>query len=246
MNVEELREEAAKITWYHSIDLGNGIVTKGAHYEKQTAPRLKKLHIPSDLTGMTVLDVGAWDGFFSFEAERRGAKRVLATDSFAWEHVATGKRGFELARKALDSHVEDRTIDVLEISAEKIGAFDLVLFLGVLYHLRHPLLALERIFDVTGRQLILETHVDMVWNRRPAMAFYPNAELYGDPTNWWGPNPSAVEAMLKSVGFRKVQLVSWYHSPFFMFAAAGYLKLKKRARFFDVVQQNRVVFHAWR
>ena len=245
LDVDELKNEVGKINWYHSIDLGNGIVTPG--WEKNTASRLQKLVIPDDLQGMTVLDVGAWDGFFSFEAERRGAKRVLATDSDSWLGKTWGsKAGFELARRVLNSHVEDMTMDVLELSPERVGIFDLVLFLGVLYHLRHPLLALERIFSVTGRHLILETHIDMLWSTRPAMVFYPSAELHGDPTGWWGPNPAAVVAMLKSVGFRKVQLVSREHSPFFMLGTAAYLKMRRRTPFFTTLQQNRMVFHAWR
>ena len=72
------------------------------------------------------------------------------------------KAGFELARKALDSKVEDLSIDVLDLSPERIGEFDLVLILGVLYHMRHPLLALERVASVTKDQLVLETHVDFL------------------------------------------------------------------------------------
>lgn len=245
MNVDELKQEVAKIQWYHSIDLGNGIVTSG--WEKDTSSRLKALQIPDNLKGMTVLDVGAWDGFYSFEMERRGASRVLATDYDTWVGKTWGsKRGFELARKALNSHVEHMTIDVLNLSPESTGMFDMVLFLGVLYHLRYPLLALEHIFSVTAKQLILETHVDMVWNRRPAMVFYPNAELHNDPSNWWGPNPAAVVAMLKSVGFKRVKLVSQQHSSVHMLAAATYLKVKKGNPFIPTLQQNRMVFHAWR
>lgn len=79
MNVEELKEEVRKIKWWHKIDLGNGIVTRGID---DSARRLQQIKMPEDLRGMTVIDIGAWDGFFSFEAERRGASRVLATDSF--------------------------------------------------------------------------------------------------------------------------------------------------------------------
>jgi len=241
LGLDELRSEVAKISWYHSIDLGNGIVTPGRERES-TASRLEKLKIPEQLRGLSVLDVGAWDGFFSFEAERRGAKRVLATDVWTTE----SKRGFELARRALGSHVEDMTIDVFDLTPERVGVFDLVLFLGVLYHLRHPLLALERIFSVTSNHLILETHVDMGWNNRPGMVFYPNAELYHDPSNWWGPNPAAVISMLKSVGFKRVELVSKYHSQLFMLGAAFYLKIRYGTPFLPTVQQNRMVFHAYR
>src|SRR3954466_11917283 len=81
MDVEELKKEVAKINWWHSIDLGNGVITPGVD---RSSWKLKKLRMPQDLSGMSVLDIGAWDGFFSFEAERRGAKRVLAVDSFCW------------------------------------------------------------------------------------------------------------------------------------------------------------------
>jgi tRNA (mo5U34)-methyltransferase len=205
VDVEALKRRAAEIRWYHSIDLGHGIVTPG--YDPSPT-RLPKLGLPEDLTGLTVLDVGAWDGFFSFEAERRGARRVLAVDSFCWSGEGWGtKAGFELARKALRSRVEDKEIDVLELSPDTVGVFDLVLFLGVLYHMRHPLLALERVASVTAGQLILETHVDLLALRRPAMAFYPGEELNDDPTNWWGPNPAAVVSMLRDVGFRTVEMV---------------------------------------
>jgi hypothetical protein len=100
--------------------------------------------------------------------------------------------------------VEDQEIDVLDIRPETVGVFDIVLFLGVLYHMRHPLLALERVASVTQELLIVETHVDMLSCARPAAAFYPDAELADDATNWWGPNPAAVTAMLESVGFRDV------------------------------------------
>jgi tRNA (mo5U34)-methyltransferase len=204
--VEALKQAVAAVQWWHTIDLGNGVVTAGGD---PTPARLPELQIPHDLTGLTVLDIGAWDGFFAFEAERRGARRVLATDSFCWGQGGWGtKAGFELARQALGSHVEDLDIDPLELSPDRIGTFDLVFCFGVLYHMRHPLLALERIFSVTARHLILQTHVDLTSIERPAIAFYPGTELNNDPTNWCGPNPAAVMAMLRTVGFTEVKMVS--------------------------------------
>lgn len=208
----ELRKQIAGIKWFHAIELAPGLITPGA---RRTAERLDLLRLPSDLSGKSVLDVGAWDGFFSFEAERRGAARVVAADYFAWHgDTWSDKSGFELARRVLRSRVEDVDIDVVDLAPERVGRFDVVLFLGVLYHMRHPLVALERVASVTSNQLILETHVDLTWLRRPAMAFYPNQELGWDPTNWWGPNPAAVTAMLRSVGFRRVEMVtpkSWVY-----------------------------------
>jgi|SRR5579859_1634696 len=226
----EIQAEAAKISWFHSMDLGTGTLTQG--YD-DSPNKLKALGIPEDLTGKTVLDIGAWDGFFSFEAERRGAKRVLATDFFCWGGGGWGtKAGFDLARRALDSKVEDCRIDVLSLSPEKIGTFDLVFFLGVLYHMRHPLLSLEKVASVTspGGMVILETHVDLLEIKRPAVAFYPETELNNDGTNWFGPNPAAVEGMLKTAGFTKVIA----HTPL------------PPAAYPEAIVQRRMVFHAWK
>ncbi len=247
MDPTEIRDAAARIRWYHSIDLGHGIVTRGESDNRRT---LARLALPPRLDGLTVLDVGAWDGFFAFEVERRGARRVLATDHFCWSGPGWGTRaGFELARQALESNVEALDIDVPDLAPERIGTFDVVLFLGVLYHLRHPLLALERVHSVTGRQLILETHVDLVGLRRPACAFYPGDELDRDPTNWFGPNPAAVVAMLRDVGFRRVDVVRAPRP----LPVRVVRELRRRlldrttgTRLRSAVNQGRLVVHAWR
>jgi len=246
----QLRERVGEINWFHSIELRPGISTPAA---ERTAERLDLLRIPRELSGKTVLDIGAWDGFFSFEAERRGAARVVAADHFAWHgDTWSDKRGFELARQALGSSVEDIDIDVMDLSPERLGRFDVVLFLGVLYHLRHPLLALERVAAVTQELLIVETHVDLTWLRRPAVAFYPGQELSWDPTNWWGPNPAAVAAMLRSVGFRRVEQVTpsswWFRAARTAGRTARYLDFLRRHRTRppETVDQGRAVFHAYR
>lgn len=239
----ELKRKVDRIRWWHTIDLGGGILTPGASNNLQT---LSQLGLPERLDGETVLDIGAWDGFFSFEAERRGAARVLATDSYAWQGGGWGsKAGFELAREALHSKVEERTLDVLELSPEQVGTFDLVLFLGVLYHMRHPLLALERVFNVTRGRLVLETHVDFLTIPRPAIALYPRGELDGDATSWCGPNPLAVEAMLRMAGFRKVKLVSRY-SLLRSVTGGVITRIRKGDRALVTLERRRVVFHAWR
>jgi tRNA (mo5U34)-methyltransferase len=229
---QTLRAEVEQIKWWHPIDLGGGIVTPGIDV---TPARLAEIRMPEDLSGRTVLDVGAWDGFFSFEAERRGARRVLATDSFCWDGGGWGtKKGFELARGALGSQVEDKWIEVLNLSPDTVGVFDVVLFLGVLYHMKHPLLALERVASVTRRQLIMQTQVDMLAVNRPAMAFYPGNELGGDPTNWCGPNPAALQAMLETVGFRKVEILSK--------SFPDDVPLES----LDTIAVNHVTLHAWK
>lgn len=242
-----VQQQVDAIRWYHSIDLGEGIVTPGAD---ETSVRLARLRLPDSLAGQSVLDVGAWDGFFSFEAERRGAARVVASDYFSWHGVGwgtgNGKAGFELARRALQSRVQDVDIDVMDLSPDNPGTFDLVLFLGVLYHLRHPLLALEKIASVTRNLLILETVVDLVGIRRPAMAFYPGRELNGDPTNWWGPNIPAVVAMLQAVGFESVDVVTSVPSAPYRAARAVAHHLRGRNTMREAYRQDRAVFHARR
>jgi tRNA (mo5U34)-methyltransferase len=221
---EVLQAEIAKIPfWYHRIDLGDGIVTPG-RADTEWGHTGDTIGMPASLSGKTVLDIGAWDGFYSFEAERRGAKRVLATDHFAWT-TYEAKAGFALARRALRSNVEDMNVDVMDLSPERVGVYDVVLFLGVLYHMRHPMLALEKVAAVTGEQLIVETHVDLLDVTRPAMAFYPGTELSGDATNWCGPNPAMVLAMLQVAGFPKAVV---------------------HAGPFELPGTTRMMFHAWK
>jgi tRNA (mo5U34)-methyltransferase len=240
----EVRRRVDEIRWYHSIDLGNGIVTPGVD---PSASRLPKLRFPEDMTGRTALDIGAWDGFFSFEFERRGATRVMAVDSFSWSGAGWGtKAGFELARQVLGSSVEDRELEVLDLSPGSAGVFDVVLFAGVLYHLRHPLLALERVASVTGELLILETQADLVGTRRPAMAFYPGRDLNRDPSNWWAPNPPALVAMLRDVGFTRVEVVRRpYRLPLRALRAAKWAA-KGANPFVRGLDQGRIAVHATR
>ncbi|HEU4664702.1 MAG TPA: DUF1698 domain-containing protein [Dokdonella sp.] len=233
MHIEDLGRRVAAIRWFDTIDLGAGIVTPGLD---DSAGKLSTLGLPQDLRGKSVLDLCAWNGFFSFAAEQRGAARVLAVDHFCWNGPGWGtKEGFDLAREALGSNVEDLEVDVLDVTPENAGRFDVVLFLGVLYHMRHPLLALERVAAVTSDMLILETHVDATCIDRPMMAFYPGSELNGDPTNWCGPNEACVIGMLRAVGFREGR-VHWRN-----YDAAGAKRGSPEG-----VYGHRAVFHAWK
>ena len=239
-----LAERVAALRWYHTIDLGHGVVTPGVD---DTRERLARLALPGSLAGKTVLDIGAWDGFFSFEAERRGAARVVASDSYSWKGGGWGtKSGFLLAREALGSRVEDVEIDVMDLSPERVGTFDIVFFLGVLYHLRHPLLALERVASVTRELLVLETVVDLVGLGRPAAAFYPGTELNADPTNWWAPNIEGGEAMLRAVGFSSVRAVTPVPSAPYRALRAAWHRLQGRNTVALAFRQDRAVFHAGR
>jgi tRNA (mo5U34)-methyltransferase len=236
-----LAERVAALRWYHTIDLGQGVVTPGVD---NTPERLARLALPASLAGKSVLDIGAWDGFFSFEAERRGATRVVASDSYSWKGGGWGtKAGFLLAREALRSKVEDVEIDVMDLSPERVGTFDVVFFLGVLYHLRHPLLALERVASVTRELLILETVVDLVGLGRPAAAFYPGTELNADPTNWWAPNIEGAEAMLRAVGFSAVRAVTPPPSAAYRALRAAWHRARGRNALALAYRQDRAVFH---
>jgi tRNA (mo5U34)-methyltransferase len=168
---------------------------------------------PEDLTGRTVLDIGTYDGFFAFEAERRGAERVLALD----RHPAR-QFGFATAHELLKSKVEYAVGSVYELSPQIHGTFDVVIFVGVLYHLRHPLLALDKIHNVCREYALVESHVlDTAFMHHGALIslesidprltasclsqFYPANELNGDWSNWWAPSVACLRAMLATSGF---------------------------------------------
>lgn len=216
LSSEELKARVASVEeWYHRIEVAPGIVTPGLH-DSQSA--LNTLQLPEDMGGMRVLDVGARDGFFSFEAEKRGAE-VLAIDAVALEHL----HGFRVARELLGSSVEFRTANVYNLRPEGVGLFDAIFFLGVLYHLRDPMLALDRLWSVAkpGAKVWVESHtIDKgladpetgVWRNLEKLApqlsniplaqFYPGDTLGGNPSNWWGPNLAALKAMIQSAGFK--------------------------------------------
>ena len=212
MNPEQLKE-MNEIKWWHQIDLG--VMTPGIDFSKL---KLNAIQMPKDLTGKSVIDIGAWDGFFSFEAEKRGAKEVYAVDSVMWdtehpqntmkEHWNTGKKGFLFARDILKSKVKDVQCEIFELDGEY--QHDLVLCLGILYHMEDPLRMCRKMFDITkeGGMLILETHCDDIEDKKPGMVFYGTNILNNDPGNWWGPNIRCVQEMLKAAGFKKVNLIS--------------------------------------
>jgi tRNA (mo5U34)-methyltransferase len=202
MKQPALAERVRRLPWYHQIDLGDGLITPG-RIPIGTLRAQAEIYFRDGVSGKSVIDIGCWDGYNSFEAEARGARRVLATDHEAWGPGSGGSpQSFELAREALGSRVESMDLRVDEVVPERVGKFDVVLFLGVLYHLRNPFLGLERAASVCTQTLVVETHLDAWFNWRPAMIFYPGSTLNNDPTNWWGPNKACVREMLRDLGFK--------------------------------------------
>ena len=231
--VHELRHS------FHSpMDFGGGLIVKPWHVQRRFNRRLKLLQIPQSLAGMTVLDIGAWDGYFSFEFERRGAKRVLAIDTFAWN--GPGFECFQLAHGHFGSKVEYQRMDAHDLDPAVVGTFDLVFCAGVLYHLRHPLIALEKIRSVTAGRLILETNslIPALHEWVPQITFFAGDERAHDfswhhggfPTRAW------VASALAAAGFARHEFV---YTPSFKL----YKKLVALAT--NRPQRGRLIAHAF-
>ncbi len=208
--------------WWHEIELGPGIVTPGDDSNRKKLPVLEDLGLPSNLTGLRALDIGCSDGYFSFELENRGAKVV------AFDFVPSDYTGFSVAADILGSEVEYRMDNVYNLSPEAYGLFDVVFFLGVLYHLRKPLSALDAIRSVMkpGAQLYVATfmideHVILpdggvttlsalnpVLQDIPLWQSYPGGSLNGDFTNCFAPNMCALKGALSEAQFKVESSVS--------------------------------------
>jgi tRNA (mo5U34)-methyltransferase len=206
--------------WFHNLHLPDGSQTAPGH-PLGDFPRMKWMqvasHVATDLSGQTALDIGCNAGYYSFELARRGA-RVTAVDI---DRRYLSQARWAATRYGLQDRIEFRQMSVYSLAREA-REYDVVWFFGVLYHLRHPLLALDILRNVTRGQLFLQTltcpgksivrprvNVTLdereVMNRRgwPRMAFIEEA-LENDPTNWWAPNAACVEAMLRVAGFRVI------------------------------------------
>jgi len=147
---KDLLERIEKLTWYQSIPLGNGQVTQGETGESEQV-KLKMMALPDDLTDKTFLDIGCNEGYFSFEAEKRGAKRVLAMDK-----SPAAREKFMLLRQLFRSKVEFEAADLSGVTAESLGRFDIVLFLAVFHHLRYPFQAIDLIYVLTRDVAVME------------------------------------------------------------------------------------------
>lgn len=202
--------------WFHNIDLA-GVATAPAHFlGDYPAVKWRRFEhaIAPDLTGRSVLDIGCNGGFYAIEMKRRGATRVVGIDS--------DERYLEQARFAAQvtgQDIEFHRLSVYDVA--RLGErFDIVLFMGVLYHLRHPLLALDLIHEHVARdKLVFQSMQRGGTELAPVQADYAFEDIAafdhpgwpklhfverryaGDPTNWWVPNRACAEAMLRAAGF---------------------------------------------
>lgn len=147
---QSLLDEVKRHHWYQSIPLDSDYTTPGETGDSEQR-KLEMMQLPEDLRGKTVLDIGCNEGFFSFEVERRGAERILAVDK-----SSAAEEKFNLVKKIFGSKVEFKSLDLLDTNPPEIGRFDIVFFLAVLHHMRHPLLALDRVYELTKEYALIE------------------------------------------------------------------------------------------
>lgn len=211
-----VREQvAAEAYFFQKIELAPGLVTPG--WSDPKTEKLPYFGLPEDLTGLRVLDIGCAEGFFSFEAERRGAREVVAIDSFP-----DSIRRFGICRAALGSKAAPYLCNVYDLNPRAFGTFDLVLFYGVFYHLRHPALALERILSVCTGTLLLQTYAreQPGLGHVPLGEFHPRGLMSGpnqdqwDPTVFWLFNGAGCLGLLEAAGFLDAEVVSSDPHPF--------------------------------
>jgi tRNA (mo5U34)-methyltransferase len=224
MTREEILAELKRLEpWFHSIDLGGGITTKtesvmGEPVDHPHGPwQIIQQCLPRDMRDKSLLDVGCNAGFYSFEAKRRGAARVLGVDGQR-QHI----RQALFVRKVLGLDLEFRRLNVYELDRQAIGQFDITLALGLIYHLKHLVLALENLYKVTRETLVIETAI-MPPERTPASFTHPLGEaqmrlhalaLVENPQaakeqvfNWFLPSVEALEALLGNTGFDSIEVV---------------------------------------
>ena len=227
--------------WHHSINVGDGVVTPGGKTPGHHHDDLARLHLPA-LAHKSVLDIGAWDGYYTFMAEGAEANRVVALDHYAWSidyqkaadytkrqcvkgepirafHTVPelwdpiglpGKRGFDLVHRLLNSRAEVVVNDFMTMDLAALGTFDVVLFLGVIYHLEEPLRALRRLRQVTHGLAAIETEAVLLPGRpgRPLWQFVDAAQLNHDPSIWWVPTAEGLRSMCLAAGFSRAEIVT--------------------------------------
>lgn len=208
-----LAERVQSIEWYHTLDLGGGVVTDGGFDHRAL---LHHYPLPARLDGKRVLDVATFDGFWAFEMERRGAAEVVAIDidSFAAVDMCPRIRatkseqelarrtgdGFRMAREALGSKVRREVLNVYELSPERLGRFDVVVLSDLLLHLSHPTRALQNVASVTAGMAIIANPYNRGLPGR--LMSYESGEQHN---TWWEMSLGALEQMVHDAGFKRVQ-----------------------------------------
>jgi tRNA (mo5U34)-methyltransferase len=205
--VEDWHQRLSKQGWWHSFELPDGALVEGVNSLDAQKARIAQFPIPLDLTGKRALDIGAWDGWFTFELERRGAE-VVAIDR--WDNPR-----FREMQAVLGSRAEYKQLNVYDLDPAKLGRFDVVLFLGVLYHLKHPLLALERVCSVTDDFAAVESFAltdrfqpGMQVEEHSLLRYFERDEFGGQFDNWFAPTPRCLVEMCRTAGFARAELVS--------------------------------------
>ncbi len=212
-----LREQVeAEPYWFLQMDLGEGVVTPG--WSNPARDKLPYFGLPKDMTGFRVLDVGCAEGFFSFEAERRGACEVVSVD-YDPECI----KRFKLCAEALGSKVTHaQVLSVYSLDPAVLGTFDLVMFFGLLYHLEYPLLGIEKVAAMTTGTLLIQsfTMETSSLTDQSLARFRPHGVISGpkdspihDPTVFWEPNAACIEDMLDHVGLVNIERLSGPQSP---------------------------------
>lgn len=207
--------------WFHKIQILPDLKTPG--WSDPQTDKLPFYGLPKDLTGKRVLDIGCAEGFFSFEAEARGAREVIAIDSFP-----DSVRRFNIVREARQSNAAAFLMNVYDLEPDRLGTFDLVMFFGVFYHLKHPQLALEAISKVCVGELLFQTYIleDPRVKGEAWAKYHPHGLASGtenkdfDPTVFWLFNSTACIAMLDSLGFEDIEVVNPGLEPFILRARA--------------------------
>jgi tRNA (mo5U34)-methyltransferase len=191
--------------WHQRFELAPGVLTPGT---SNVAFLLDRAGVPADLSGRTVLDVGTTNGGAAFEAERRGASRVVAVDIYPPDRF-----GFAELAQFCRSQVEFLQATVYELPELLREQFDLVLFFGVLYHLRHPLLALDRLRELARDDIAIESAVcdfeQPLLSKGAYVRFYRGAELGNDSSNWFAPSVTALREWVTSCGFAVEAHEAW-------------------------------------
>ena len=183
--------------WYHSFRFDEVSIESGTRTSLTFQMRLAK-NIPDDLLGMTVLDIGTADGFYSFLCEQRGAKRVLSIDNRNFP-------GFDIVKQILDSKVEYKKLDLYDL--DQINeTFDFVLCFGVYYHLPDLVSAFQKLYSKTNKKLLLSGHI--LYSDSSIACLYDEYEMHPkDRTNWWVASPTCIKKIAKRVGFADCQLI---------------------------------------